>query len=45
MKTYEYKFIKVPLVTKKKGITDVANKGETFEACKDIIIKEAQDGW
>lgn len=45
MKTYEYKFIKVPLVTKKKGIIDVANKGETFEACKDVIIKEAQDGW
>lgn len=45
MKKYEYKFIKVPLVTKKKGIVDVANKGETFEACKDVIIKEAQDGW
>ena len=20
-------------------------KGETFEACKDVIIKEAENGW
>jgi len=45
MKKYEYKFVEVPLVTEKKGIMSIAHKGETFEACKDVIIKEAENGW
>ena len=45
MKKYEYKFVEVPLVTEKKCIMSIAHKGETFEACKDVIIKEAENGW
>ena len=45
MKKYEYKFVKVPIVAEKKGIMSIVHKGETFEACKDVIMKEAENGW
>ena len=45
MKKYEYKFVEVAVVTEKKGIVNIAHKGETFEACKEIIMKEAENGW
>lgn len=45
MKRYEYKFVEVPVVTKKKGIVNIAHKGETFETCKEIIVKESENGW
>lgn len=46
MKKYEYKFVKVsgsPGV--KKGIFCVAAKGAAFEACKEVILSQAADGW
>ncbi|MEG0452975.1 MAG: DUF4177 domain-containing protein [Coprobacillus sp.] len=45
MKKYEYKFVKVPVVTEKMGIMNVAHKGETFEACKEVINQESENGW
>lgn len=45
MKKYEYQFVKVPLVSEKKGIVNIAHKGETFEACKEVIVSEASHGW
>ena len=45
MKKYEYKFVKVPVVSEKKGIISIAYKGETFEARKNVIIQEAENGW
>ena len=45
MKKYEYTFVKVPVVTEKKGIVAIVHKGETFEACKEVIAKEAENGW
>ncbi len=45
MMKYEYKFVKIPLVVEKKGIVSIAHTGETFEACKDVIIQEAENGW
>lgn len=32
-------------MTEKKGMINIAHKGETFEACKDVIIKESNNGW
>ncbi len=40
MKKYEYKFVEVP---RKNGLK--VQTGETFEECKQIIIKEAEQGW
>ena len=40
MKKYEYKFVQVPY---KGGFR--AKAGDTFEACKEIIINEAMSGW
>ena len=45
MKKYEYKVVEVPIVTEKLGIINAAHKGDTFEACKEIIMKQAGDGW
>lgn len=45
MKTYEYKFVEVPVVVEKKGVLTVAHKGDTFEACKEVIQTQAKDGW
>ena len=45
IKKYEHKFVDVPIVTEKKGVVNVAHKGATFEACKDVIITEANNGW
>lgn len=45
MKKYEYKFVEVSIVTEKKGILNIAHKGETFDACKEVIMKESQKGW
>lgn len=45
MKKYEYEFVEVPVVIDKKGIVNIAHKGETFEVCKEIIIKESEKGW
>lgn len=42
---YEYKFVKVPVVTSKAGPLEIAQKGETFEACKEVIRQEAANGW
>ncbi|WP_100065545.1 DUF4177 domain-containing protein [Miniphocaeibacter massiliensis] len=40
MKKYEYKFIRVE---RDKGFN--IKPGDTFEKCKDIIIKEGENGW
>ena len=40
MKKYEYKFVEIQRETGLKGKTD-----DTFERCKDVIIKEAAQGW
>ncbi len=40
MKKYEYKFVEVKLQT---GLR--AKAGSTFDACKQIILSEAEDGW
>lgn len=40
MKKYEYKFIEVPV---KSGFKVKA--GDTFEACKELIVSEAEHGW
>ena len=40
MSRYEYKFVVVP----SKGGFKVKS-GDTFETCKEIIQKEASDGW
>lgn len=40
MKKYEYKFIEVPA---KRGLKVQA--GDTFEACKEIIVSESKKGW
>ena len=40
MKKYEYKFVEVP---RKTGLKVKA--GESFEECKQIILKEAEQGW
>lgn len=45
IKRYEYKFVEVPIVTEKKGIVRVAHIGSTFEACKEVIQNEANNGW
>lgn len=41
MLTYEYKFVEVPL--REKGFS--AKVGEGFDRCKEIIAKEAANGW
>lgn len=45
MKNYEYKFVEVPVVATKKGIVCIAHKGDTFEACKEVIMTESKNGW
>ena len=40
MKKNEYKFVEVP---GKKGLK--VKVGESFEECKQIILKEAEQGW
>ena len=45
MKNYEYKFVEVPVVATKKGIVSIAHKGDTFEACKEVIMTESKNGW
>lgn len=40
MKKWEYQFIKVP---KKVGFK--TQPGDTFEDCKEIICKQAENGW
>lgn len=45
MKRYEYKFVKVPLATEKKGVLDIPHRGMTYEACKEVIQEEAANGW
>ncbi len=40
MKKYEYKFIEIGL---EKGFK--VSAGATFEACKKVIIAEAEQGW
>lgn len=40
MKTYEYKFVKVPTSSSLKARPD-----DAFEACKEIISKTAREGW
>ena len=46
MKQYEYKFIQVPVAWNTQGIISRPPKaGSTFDACKDVIEKEAANGW
>ena len=40
MKQYEYKFVKVPAKTGFK-----VKLGDTYKACQEVIIEEAQKGW
>jgi len=40
MKKYEYKFVEV---LRKNGFK--VKPGETFEACKQVIMEEAEQGW
>lgn len=40
MKQYEYKFVEI---LAKRGFKDKA--GNTFDACKQIIVTEAKNGW
>lgn len=40
MKKYEYKFVEVAA---KRGRKD--KPGDTFTACKEIILAEAENGW
>lgn len=45
MKNYKYKYVKVPVIGVKKGFLFLTHKGDTFEACKEVIDKEAINGW
>lgn len=45
MKKYEYKFVKVSRPGVKKGIFYVTRRGAAFEACKEVILSEAANGW
>lgn len=40
MPQYEYKFVEVPRL---RGIK--VQNGDTFEACKQVIETEAENGW
>lgn len=42
---YKYKYVKVAVVGEKKGIFFHVRKGDTFEACKEVINQEAAKGW
>lgn len=46
MKKYEYKFVKVPVTYRKKRFYYKSPPvGSTYEACKEVINKEAVEGW
>lgn len=38
---YEYKFVEVPL--RDNGLK--TKRGDAFDKCKEIIVKEATNGW
>lgn len=40
MKKYEYKFVEI---LRKSGLN--VKGGDTFEACKQVIMAEAEQGW
>ena len=40
MKKFEYKFVEIP---RNNGLK--VKTGETFEACKQVIMEEAEQGW
>lgn len=48
MKKYEYKFIEIPLVPEKKDKSRDLQTGQPpvpFDACKEIIVSQAANGW
>ena len=45
MKKYEYKFVEVPMVMKKKALIMLGDKRLSLEACKEVINENAIEGW
>lgn len=45
MKRYTYQFVKVPIPFQQRGIVRTTETGSAFEACKEVILREAENGW